>query len=102
MKDFIFYGEEIFINFREGTIVYPQLKQILFQNSTSHKTSSLVVFKHSQKERDVSSTKARKTKRSVQVVVPCWFSLDGSHSFYLAVVPVTQADRNGSGRENTG
>lgn len=68
MKDFIISGEELFIHFREGTIVYPQLKQILFQTSTSHKTSSLVVFNHSQKERDVSSTKARKTKQSVQTV----------------------------------
>lgn len=52
MKDSVISGEELFVHFREGIIVSPQLKQILFQSSTSHKKSSLVVFHHSQRERE--------------------------------------------------
>lgn len=94
MKDFIISGEELFVHFREGNIVYPQnrfcfhlvpvTKRLLWLSSTIAR------------KRDVSSSKARKMKWSLQMVIPHWFSSDGSHTFYLAVVPMTSADKNGS------
>lgn len=83
-KDFIISAKELIVPVREGIIVDPQLKQTVLHSSTSHRTSSLVVFHYS--ERDVSSSTAKKPqnpKRSLKMVVPHWFSAGGATAFIL-------------------